>query len=76
METRAASAVDIALFDLWGQPLGPDRVGPARGPVTTLVDGKVVGGDPRDVPLAAHGVVQLDVGTAVAFRPYRFPPGL
>jgi len=64
------------LFDLWGQPLGPDRVGPARGPVTALVDGVVVGGDPRDIPLTAHATVQLDVGTVVPFRPYSFPPGL
>jgi hypothetical protein len=64
------------LFDLWGQPLGPDRVGPATGPVTALVDGVVVGGDPRDIPLTAHAVVQLDVGTVVPFRPYSFAPGL
>lgn len=64
------------LFDLWGQPLGPDRVGPARGPVTALVNGAVVGGDPRDIQLTAHAVVQLDIGTPVAFRPYTFPPGL
>lgn len=59
-----------------GQPLGPDRVGPARGPVTALVDGAVVGGDPRDIPLTAHAVVQLDVGTLIPFQPYAFPPGL
>jgi len=64
------------LFDLWGQPLGPDQVGPARGPVTALVDGVVVGGDPRDILLTAHAVVQLDVGAVVAFAPYAFPPGL
>jgi hypothetical protein len=64
------------LFDLWGQPLGPDQVGPARGPVTALVDGVVVGGDPRNIPLTAHAVVQLDVGTVVPFRTYAFPPAL
>jgi hypothetical protein len=64
------------LFDLWGQPLGPDRVGPARGPVTALVDGAVIGGDPRDIPLTAHAVVQLDVGALVPFQPYAFPRGL
>ena len=36
----------------------------------------VVGGDPRDIPLNAHAVVQLDVGTVVPFRPYSFGPGL
>jgi hypothetical protein len=64
------------LFDLWGQPLGQDRVGPAQGPVTALVDGAVVGGDPRDIPLTAHAVVQLDVGTPIPFQAYAFPPGL
>jgi hypothetical protein len=33
-------------FDLWGQPLGPEQVGLALGPVTALVDGTVVGGNP------------------------------
>src|SRR6185503_11702935 len=64
------------LFDVWGQQLGPNQVGPARGPVTALVDGAVVGGDPRDIPMTAHAVVQLDVGAPVPFQPYTFPPGL
>lgn len=64
------------LFDLWGQQLGPNQVGPARGPVTALVDGAVVGGDPRGIPLTAHTVVQLDVGAPVPFQPYAFPRGL
>jgi hypothetical protein len=64
------------LFDLWGQPLGPRQAGPARGPVTVLVNGAVVGGDPREVDLNAHDVIQLDVGTVVPFQAYGFPPGL
>jgi hypothetical protein len=64
------------LFDLWGQPLGPQRVGPARGPVTALVNGLVVAGDPREIPLTAHDVIQLDVGAVVPFQAYRFPAGL
>jgi hypothetical protein len=63
-------------FDVWGQPLGPNQVGPVRGPVTILVDGAVRGGDPRDIPLDAHSMIQLDVGTVVPFRPYTFPSGL
>jgi hypothetical protein len=63
-------------FDVWGQPLGRDRVGPVRGPLTTLVDGRVVSGDPRDVPLQAHSVIQLDVGQVVPFRSFTFPAGL
>ena len=64
------------LFDLWGQPLGPQQVGPARGPVTALVNGVVVAGDPREIPLTAHDVIQLDVGAVVPFQAYRFPAGL
>jgi hypothetical protein len=63
-------------FDLWGQPLGPEQVGPALGPVTALVDGTVVGGNPRDIPLGAHDAIQLDVGAIVPFRPYTFQAGL
>lgn len=50
-------------FDVWGQPLGPDRVGPARGPVTAIVDRKLWTGDPRKIPLASHTQIQLEVGT-------------
>jgi len=50
-------------FDEWGQPLGPDAVGPAHGHVTVLVDGKVFTGNPRDVPLNKHSEIQLEVGT-------------
>lgn len=53
------------LFDVWSQPLGRSRVGPARGPVITFVDGRRFAGDPRNVPLAAHAVIQLDVGSPV-----------
>jgi hypothetical protein len=50
-------------FDEWGQPLGPDQVGPAKGHVTVIYNGKVFEGDPRDVPLTAHAQIQLEVGT-------------
>lgn len=50
-------------FDEWGQPLGPDQAGPAKGKVTVLVNGKVFKGNPRDVPLGSHENLQLDVGT-------------
>jgi len=55
-------------FDIWGQPLGRERVGPARGPVTALVDGRVFGGNPRTIPLLTHAQIQLEVG-----RPLRAP---
>jgi hypothetical protein len=63
-------------FDLWGQPLSTTQVGPASGPVTAYVDGAPYQGDPRSIPLTAHQVIQLDVGTVVPPQPYRFPSGL
>jgi len=63
-------------FDMWGQPLTTSQVGPAHGPLTEFVNGKVMTGDPRDIPLNAHDVIQLDVGTAVPFQNYTFPAGL
>jgi hypothetical protein len=53
-------------FDVYGQPLGPNQVGPAMGAVTVFVNGQPYTGNPRDVSLAAHAEVQLDVGTVVA----------
>jgi len=52
-------------FDIWGQPLGPDRVGPLRGHVVALVDGRVYAGNPRSIVLRPHAQVQLDVGSPV-----------
>lgn len=48
-------------FDIWGQPLGPNKVGPAIGPVTAIYNGKLYNGNPRDIPLNAHALIQLDV---------------
>jgi hypothetical protein len=48
----------------------------ARGPVTALVDGTVVGANPRVISLGAHDVVQLDVGAVVPFRTYTFAASL
>lgn len=64
-------------FDVWGQPLGPNRVGPARGPVTVFYNGELYRGNPRDVPLNAHAQIQLDVGRPlVAPESVTFPNGL
>lgn len=54
-----------AFFDIWRQPLGPSRVGPADGPVTAYVDGKAYHGDPRGIVLREHADIQLDVGSPV-----------
>ena len=49
-------------FDVWGQPLDRSRVGPARGAVTALFNGRVFTGDPRQIPLLAHSQIELEVG--------------
>jgi hypothetical protein len=49
-------------FDVWGQPLGRSRVGPAQGKVTAIVNGKVWTADPRRIPLLPHEQIQLEVG--------------
>jgi hypothetical protein len=60
-------------FDIWGQPLSAHQVGPAQGPVTAFVNGKVWTGDPRNIPLLNLEVVQLDVGSPVVpFKPLHF----
>jgi hypothetical protein len=64
-------------FDVWGQPLGRSRVGPARGTVTAFVDGHVFTGNPRQIPLLAHAQIQLEVGRPlVAPEHITFPSGL
>jgi hypothetical protein len=64
-------------FDIWGQPLGRDRVGPARGAVTAFFNGNVFDGNPRVIPLLAHAQIQLDVGRPlIAPEQITFPQGL
>jgi hypothetical protein len=64
-------------FDEWGQPLGPGQVGPAKGHVTAIYNGKVYQGNPRDIPLTAHAQIQLEVGTPlVAPVSITWPSGL
>ncbi len=64
-------------FDIWGQPLSADQVGPAHGKISAFLNGKPFTGDPRSIPLDAHNLIQLDVGKPVVPpQPYTFPPGL
>jgi hypothetical protein len=66
-----------SFFDIWSEPLGPRRVGPATGRVTAFFDGRHYLGNPRDIPLLAHAQIQLDVGRPlVAPESIRFPRGL
>jgi hypothetical protein len=50
-------------FDIWGQPLSANQVGPAHGKVTAIVNNGVYTGDPRQIPLLKHAQIQLEVGT-------------
>jgi hypothetical protein len=62
------------LFDVWGQPLDPSGVGPARGALTAIVNGSVWTDDPRRIPLQAHSQIQLEVGKPlVAPQSIEFP---
>lgn len=63
-------------FDIWGQPLSTTQVGADKGTVIAYVNGQRYEGDPRQIPLTAHAVIQLDVGQDVAPKPYTFANGL
>jgi hypothetical protein len=64
-------------FDIWGQRLDREDVGPAQGPVTALFNGHVYTGNPREIPLLAHAQIQLDVGRPlIAPEKITFPQGL
>ena len=64
-------------FDVWGQPLSADQVGPAAGHVVAVYNGQVYQGNPRNIPLTAHAQIQLQVGTPlVAPQQITFPSGL
>jgi hypothetical protein len=64
-------------FDVWGQPLGPGQVGPAKGHVTVIYNGKLYHGNPRDVPITSQARIQLEVGSPlVAPEPITWPGGL
>jgi hypothetical protein len=66
-----------AFFDIWGQRLDREHVGPAYGPVTALFNGHVFTGSPRTIPLLAHAQIQLDVGRPlIAPQQIAFPRGL
>ena len=64
-------------FDEWGQPLGPDQAGQARGHVTVIYNGQAYQGNPRDIPLTKHAQIQLEIGKPVtAPTSITWPSGL
>ena len=63
-------------FDIWGQPLSRNQVGPFKGPVTAYLNGAPYSGDLTSIPLRAHQQIVLEVGTPVVPPPnYNFPLG-
>jgi hypothetical protein len=63
------------LFDIWGEPLGPDGVAGFKGPVTAYVNGAKFDGDLRTIPLMSHQQITLEVGSPIVPPPnYAFPP--
>jgi hypothetical protein len=64
-------------FDIWQQPLTSTRVSTALGNVVAYVNGKQYKGDVRSIPLTAHALIQLDVGSStVPPKSFTFPQGL
>ena len=60
-------------FDIWGQALGPNRVGPAQGSVVVFENGRRLTGDPRTTPLLDQANIQIDVGSpVVTYAPFKF----
>jgi hypothetical protein len=64
------------LFAVWGQRLGPSRLLSFAGRVRVFRNGREWKGDPRQVPLARHDSVVLEVGGYIPPHPrYLFPVG-
>ncbi|MGI8430303.1 MAG: hypothetical protein ACR2OB_13620 [Solirubrobacteraceae bacterium] len=66
-----------ALFAVWGQPLGSDRLASFHGPVLAFLDGRPWRGTPRKIPLRRHAEIVLELAGVIPPHPaYRFQPGL
>jgi hypothetical protein len=57
------------LFEVWGQPVGPDSALGYDGSLMVLVNGQRVGGDPRGVRLRNLENIVLELGTPPAVPP-------
>jgi hypothetical protein len=74
MELPANFTVTLGdFFDIWGQTLSSSQVGPEHGTVTAFVNGAKYSGDPRNIVLGDHTLVQLDIGgPIVPPQPFEF----
>lgn len=59
------------LFDLWGFPLGPNRIGwfTSQAPLRAYVDGQAVRGPVGRIPLTLHAQIVLELGGYVPPHP-------
>jgi hypothetical protein len=80
IEVRRASKLKLAdLFRIWDQPLGRFRlVGfTSKKPLLAFVGGRRWRGDPRDIPLAYHAQIVVELDGYVPPHPsFLFPGGL
>jgi hypothetical protein len=66
------------LFRVWGQPLGPRRLGSftSRSPVRAYVAGRLVRGPAASIPLTSGEEIVLEIGGYVPPHPsFLFPKG-
>lgn len=77
MESPVRRAFTLGnFFDVWNQPLSANQVSTAQGPLTLYVNGEPSTQDPRQLQLADHMIIQIDVGTnPPPFQPYTWPQG-
>ena len=64
-------------FDIWGEPLNMGDVAGLTGELRAYVDGAPYFGDPRNIVLARHAQITLEVGKPFVVPPvYIFPKGM
>jgi hypothetical protein len=74
---RARPRVLADLFAVWGQRLAPRRLLSFAGRVRAFRNGREWHGDPRQMPLARHDSIVLELGGYVKpHARYLFPEGL
>jgi hypothetical protein len=62
-------------FQIWGEPLSRNRVGPYVGAVTAFVNGARCERNYQSIPLYAHQQIVLEVGSPNVIPPnYTIPP--
>ena len=80
VEVRRGTRLTLGeLFRIWGQPLGRFRLAGFKStrPLLAFVGGRPRRGDPREIPLAFHAQIVLELDGYVPPHPtFLFPGGL